>query len=193
MSGNLKTRVLIGSGVLLLLISSAVNVLQAQRIQSLLRTTKAGVSAIGQKASRIIGITTDGQRAIVDFDERRPTVLYYFSPSCGWCERNWANVRALQAAADGRYRLVAVSSDTGLAGYVRQHQLELEVIEGISENVRASYGFYGTPHTVVVDAGGVISHEWRGAFGARIGQQVEELFGLALPGVQTSEPSTARK
>lgn len=192
MSVDAKTRVLIGSGLLLLLVSSAVNVLQAQRIQSLLRTTGVGASVIGQKASRIEGVTTDGTRATVSFDERRPTVLYYFSATCGWCERNWVNVQALQDAAAGRYRLVAVSSERGLGEYVRQHQLGVEVIEGISENVRAAYAFYGTPHTVVVDAGGVVTHEWRGAYGARIGRQVEELFGLVLPGVQALEPVAAR-
>lgn len=192
MSVDAKTRVLIGCGLLLLLVSSGVNVLQAQRIHTLLRTATAGASIIGQKATGIVGVRTNGERATVDFDERRPTVLYYFSPTCGWCERNWANVQALHDAAAGRYRLVAVSADQGLAEYMRQRKLGVEVIEGIGENVRTAYAFYGTPHTVVVDAGGVVTHEWRGAYNARIGRQIEELFGLALPGVQVQQPAEAR-
>jgi hypothetical protein len=187
MSSEWKTRVLIGCGLLLLLVSSAVNVLQAQRISSLLSATKTRSSIVGQKASEVLGVTTDGRKTVVTFKERLPTVLYYFSPTCGWCSKNWMNVQALSAASGGRYRVVAVSSEMGLAGYVRKHQLALEVIEGIGENVRASYGFYGTPHTVVVDGDGLVTHEWRGAYAPRISREVEELFGVVLPGLQAPQ------
>ncbi len=41
-----------------------------------------------------------GQRRSVRFDAGLPTVVYFFSPTCGWCERNWDNVLALSAASD---------------------------------------------------------------------------------------------
>jgi hypothetical protein len=189
MSVTVKTRVAIGSGLLLLLVSAAVNVLQAQRIHFLLETTNAGVSGIGKPATPVDGFTLGDRSVTVRFDERRPTVIYYFSPTCGWCERNWANIKALSAAADGRYRLIAVTADRGVSDYARRHDLELEVIEGISENVRAAYAFYGTPHTVVVDAEGVVTHEWRGAFNPRIERQIEELFGIKLPGLAPPVPT----
>jgi hypothetical protein len=183
---------MVGGGLLLLLVSTAVNVLQAQRIQVLLATPRSGASIIGQEATPVAGTSTQGQRATVMFDDHRPTVLYYFSPTCSWCEKNWANVRALHDGAAGRYRLVAVTSERGLEEYARRHQLALDVIEGISEDVRAAYVFYGTPHTVVVDASGVVTHEWRGAFNARIARQIEDLFGVSLPGVQAVQPATER-
>lgn len=191
MSVDSKTRLVFGSGLLLLLISAAVNVLQAQRIQLLLETRSSGTSGIGKRAIPISGFTPNGQSVTIGFDDRRPTVLYYFSATCGWCERNWANIKALDSASAGRYRLVALAADRGLADYARRHELELEVIEGISENVRTAYAFYGTPHTVVVDADGMVTHEWRGAFNPRIERQVEELFGLKLPGLAPL-PTTER-
>lgn len=192
MSVDAKTRVLIGGGLFLLLASTAVNVLQAQRIQVLLSTTRVGATIVGRQATPIAGATTDGRNVTLVFDDHRPTLLYYFSPTCGWCERNWANVQALQEGAQGRYRVVAVSSERGLAEYARRHHLTLDVIEGISEDVRTAYAFYGTPHTVVVDAVGVVTHEWKGAFSPRIARQIEDLFGLSLPGVQAAQPPAER-
>jgi peroxiredoxin len=170
----------------LLLVSTGVNALQAQRIHSLLAATRTGASIVGQMAVPLVGETLDGQRVRLTFNRRRPTVLYYFSGACTWCERNWANVEALDDAASGRYRLVAVSAERGLAEYVRRRNVRLEVVEGISENVRAAFGFYGTPHTVVIDAEGVVTHEWRGAFSPRIERQISELFEISLPGLQST-------
>jgi hypothetical protein len=189
---EMKTRLMVGGCLLLLVVSTTVNVLQAQRIQTLLVATKGGASTIGTEAIPIIGVTVAGERTTVMFKDRRPTVLYYFSPTCGWCERNWANIQALHDGAEGRYRVIAVSSERGLADYVRRHDVAVDVIEGISENVRTAYGFYGTPHTVVVDVEGVVTHEWRGAFSPRISRQIEELFGLRLPGVQAATAGNAR-
>ena len=61
------------------------------------------------------------------FDGVLPTVLYYFSPTCGWCERNWDNVRALSAAAPGRYRFIGLSSTPKIEQFMRDRQLDFEV------------------------------------------------------------------
>jgi len=186
MSVDSRTRVMVAFGLLLLLMSTAVNVLQAHRIRGLLASNKPGTSIIGKRATSISGRTLQGQPTVVALDERRPTLLYYFSSSCGWCERNWANVEALRVAANDRYRVVAISSERGLEGYANRHQLAVDVVEGISENVLESYAFYGTPHTLFIDADGLVTHEWRGAFSSRIARQLEDLFDLSLPGVQES-------
>ena len=44
----------------------------------------------------------------IDFD--RPTVLYFFQPGCGWCDRNYEAVLALLVAQLGAGR-IAMGSD----------------------------------------------------------------------------------
>lgn len=187
MSVDVRNRVLVATGLLLLLSSTAVNVLQAKRIQDLLLVKSGSATQVGLKAVPIEGRTLTGESTQIAFDKRRPTLLYYFSTGCGWCGRNWANVQALHKAARGRYHLVAITSDYGVADYVRRHAVAVDVIEGIGENVRQTYGLYGTPHTLFIDSDGLVTHEWKGAFNTRISRDLESLFGVALPGLDRSE------
>jgi peroxiredoxin len=186
MSADLKTRVIFGACLLLLLASTAVNVLQAQRIQLLLDGTNAVASNVGDVAVPVSGFSRSQEAITVTFNDPLPTVLYYFSTTCGWCDKNWDNIKALNASAAGRYRLVGLTADRGLESYASRHGLDFEIVEGISENIRTAYSFYGTPHTVVVDGEGRITHDWRGAFNPRIERQIGDLFAINLPGLSTS-------
>lgn len=175
----------------LLALSVTVNVMQAQRIRTLV-TVEPTDTLIGRSGGTIEGFTLDGSAVTLEREPGVPVVLYYFSSSCAWCGRNWENVEALVKASEGRYRVIALSSERNLKAFVSRHGLTVDVIEGISDASMARYQFSGTPHTVVVDATGTIAHSWRGAFGARIERQVEELFGVALPGLTAASTATAQ-
>jgi hypothetical protein len=148
----------------LLLISVGVNVLQAARITSLLETRTGPVASIGAPAPIVDGLAPGGVPARVAFDDGRPTVLYYFSSACGWCDRNWANVAALAAAGGDRFRLVAVTAERDVQAFADERRLGFEIVQGISDETRRAFGFRGTPHTVVVSSQGLIAHEWLGAY-----------------------------
>jgi peroxiredoxin len=173
----------------LLVVSVGVNVLQAKRIRTLVDPELPAPAVLGHQAPAIPALTPRGEPATIQFDGR-PTLVYYFSPSCPWCERNWANVRALAAAANGRYRVVAITADTHLGAFAQTHALNFEVYGGVSAESREAYGFHGTPQTVVVSSQGIVSHSWTGVFIGRQARQIESLFGVTLPGV-TAAPAGA--
>lgn len=171
-------------GVLLLLVlSTGVNVAQAQRIRTLVSQTGARNLLIGKRVRIAAAASLDGRRAELRFDRGLPTVFYYFSSACGWCERNWANIAALSEAAGDRYRVVAVSAEKGLKPFVEKKGLRLEVFEQLSDETVTALHLAGTPTTLVIGADGVITHAWYGAYSERLSRQIEELFGVALPGL----------
>jgi hypothetical protein len=174
-----------GRAILLaiLLVSVGVNVLQAARISSLLETRTGPVAPIGAPARVVEGMALSGEPGRIAFDDGRPTVIYFFSSRCGWCDRNWANVEALAAAGGDRFRLVAVTAERDVRAFADERGLALEILQGISEDTRRAFGFRATPHTVVVSSQGLITQEWLGAYdrGARRG--IERLFEVTLPGL----------
>lgn len=175
------------TGVLLLLVlSTAVNVAQAQRIRTLVNQTGERSLLVGKRVRTAEASSLEGKRIELSFDRGVPTVFYYFSSTCGWCERNWANVEALSQAAGGRYRVVAASTEKGLRPYVDRKGLRVEVVEQLSEETVIGLRLGGTPTTIVIGADGVITHEWRGAYSERLGRQIEDVFAISLPGMTGS-------
>src|SRR5438874_35318 len=54
--------------------------------------------------------TSSGDRTVLRFSsDERPTVLYFISPACVWCERNVASIRQLAQQRGQSYRFVAIS------------------------------------------------------------------------------------
>ncbi len=180
-------------GAVLLVLSACVNVLQAQKIRGLVGFADKKGALVGTKAPPIEARTPDGQPVRMTFDAGLPTVLYYFSPTCGWCDRNWTNLEAVAANAKNRYRVVAITSAQGIQSYAEKHALRVEVLEALPENVLDAYRFAATPHTVVVDAYGFVTHEWQGAFMNGVANRVEDLFGLVLPGLSPTRASERPK
>jgi len=172
----------LGATLLLLLLSTGVNVLQAQRIHSLVSANPSVSSVVGRTVKSLTGLSLDGSPVDISLRADRPTVVYFFSSKCKFCDMNWTNIQALASAAMGRFRVVAVSTERGLRGYLAARHVTVEVLEGISDNTRESFGFSGTPHTVVVSFEGLVTHEWRGAYTPRMQRQIEDLFDVALPG-----------
>src|SRR5262245_12844082 len=57
-----------------------------------------------------------------------PTVIYFFSPDCHWCDRNLDNIRALAQTAHDRFRFVGVSlRNEDLQTYLAQSKLPFAV------------------------------------------------------------------
>ena len=179
--------------VLLLVLSMGVNVAQAHRIRALASQTGPRSLLVGKRALTLQASSLDGRRVELAFDRGLPTVLYYFSSTCGWCERNWANVAVLSDGAADRYRVVALSAEKGLKPFAEKKGLRVEVLEQVSEEAVMSLGLSGTPMTIVVGADGVITHEWRGAYAERLGRQIEDLFGVSLPGLTPPQSAASRQ
>src|SRR5690349_10242991 len=116
----------------------------------------------------------------------RPAILYTFSPSCTWCERNLANARLLATSSAPSYAFVAVAlGEEGLGAYVEQRGLEWTIVKDVPPEVRLAYKMFSTPYTVVIDPSYTVLHAWRGAFGGTVARDVENSFGVKLPGLVT--------
>ena len=167
----------------LLMLSVGVNVLQARRIKTMVDARAAAVSSVGHQVVPLEGFSTEGVPVRRSVARDVPTVVYYFSPTCVWCERNWDNIRALDQGAQGRYRVLLVTRARGVRQYLAERGLNVEVVEGVSETTVEAYKLNGTPQTIVASIEGIVTHDWRGAFTPRIERKIEGLFGVALPGV----------
>jgi peroxiredoxin len=130
--------------------------------------------------------TLGGGQSTLAFDGRR-TILYYFSPTCGWCEKNWLNVKALAAATDGRVRFVGVSTNRNIEVYARERGLTFELFAEPNPEVAQAFQLRGTPQTIVISAQGVVEASWRGAYGPPQQKAIERMFGVLLPGLRTPD------
>jgi len=190
MSATLKSQATI-IGAILLGLSAGINAAQAYRIHSLTGATPAS-TLVGRAADPLEGYGLDGQPTVVTLRGAVPTVVYFFSPSCAWCRENWPNIAALRAAANGRYRVLAVSSARDLRPLLDEAAPGIDAVEGISENTVQAFQVRRTPRTLVVSTDGLITHDWLGAYTPRIERQIEDLFGVALPGVHPTSAVAAR-
>lgn len=136
----------------------------------------------------LAGSWIDGSPAVIDFKkEVLPVVLYVFSPSCHWCERNRANLQAIVAASRGRHRFIGVSMRrAGTAEYLRQEALDFPVLLDLSEESAQRWKFNATPQTIVVGPGGRLIHNWVGAY-AENEWDVSAYFRTKLPGLLPEE------
>jgi peroxiredoxin len=176
---------------LLLLFSSAtLNVIQAVRSSERTRVHSAALKP-GDVAPRFTVRTLDGRPMEID-PAVGPTVLYYFSPTCRWCDRNLLNLKALMAQTDGRYRFVGLSSSSNVANYLRDRRLVLDTFTSVSPEATSQYDLGGTPHTVVIGAGGRITHVWAGAFAGALQPAVERAFNITLPGLLAAPEDQSR-
>lgn len=123
----------------------------------------------------------------------RPVILYAFSPSCSWCERNLNNAREVARQTEGRYEFVAVAlNENGLEEYVRQRSLgDWLVVRDLSDDTRRGYHFGGTPETIVVGLGGSVVNAWFGAYTKNVAKSIEETLGVKLPGLVPLEVAAA--
>ena len=169
--------------IVLLLMSAGLNALQARRIRELVAPSSRQTAQVGKMAPALTGLTLSGQLQTIRFNDREPTVIYFFSPGCRWCEQNWANVRALSSASEGRFRLVAVAAESNLRDFARARDLNFEILENVSADTLKAFGLAATPHTLVISSQGQISHEWAGAFQGRRQRAIEAFFEVRLPGL----------
>jgi peroxiredoxin len=114
------------------------------------------------------------------------TVFYVFSPSCGWCDKNLANLHALASAAGNRYRIVGVSLDASVDSYLRSNKITFPVVVRPSARTVATYGLGTTPQTIVLSPSGAVLKVWQGAYGEKIAEEVSKFFSIELPGLQSN-------
>jgi hypothetical protein len=168
----------------LLIVSLGLNLLQNQRLQGTAHAREQ-LPLPGTRLPAIDVVSAGAQEMRLEYNAQSlPTILYYFSPSCGWCERNWNSVSALERATRGRYRFVAVTTAGETARRDRASRLPVPTYWGLSESQRLAHEFAGTPHTVAVSPDGRVLQSWSGAYVRNVRVDVERYFQVQLPEVK---------
>jgi thiol-disulfide isomerase/thioredoxin len=177
----------------LLAASASLNVLQVYRSRDLAaaleKRSPAGTLKVGE-AVRPLSVT-DAEGRTVEIggsgdSARRATVVYVFSPECGWCKRNAASIEKLARSAAGKYRFVAVSlAPVSPAQYEEARKLGFPVITELPAEIAAAYKFQSTPETVVISPQSKVVKVWLGAYLGETRKDVEKFFSVSLPDLET--------
>jgi hypothetical protein len=162
----------------LLGLSLTVNVVQYSASPSIPRSEQLEV---GTKVPAFDGKTLEGQSIAIS---PSATVLYLFSPSCVWSERNQQNAEYLSEQLPSGYSFVPVAlTAEGVREFLAAKGLEWSVIVPGADTAKA-YHLSVTPTTIVVKEDGVIEHVWIGAYSGHVARSIENAFALELPGLQ---------
>ncbi len=131
-------------------------------------SSSAGIS-LGNDAKSIAAENSLGEPLSVRFPARLPLILYFFSPDCGWCERNFESASALARRTEGRFRFIALSvDDEGLSSWMNLRRPRFEVLHNLTFRSAAAYPVRLTPTMLVVSSSGKIERVWTGAFRGRV-------------------------
>lgn len=138
----------------------------------------------GTLVPEIVGLGADGSPATLHYNETGvPTVLYVFTPQCGWCKKNLANFHALIDQAGGRYRVVGIAlTRQDLDAYIRNENLRILILADVRGDVRDTYRLGGTPETIVVSPASKVLKVWSGAYEGHLQAEIEKFLQVRLPG-----------
>ncbi len=123
-----------------------------------------GIQA-GTQVTDLRGVDASGKAATVVVTGQRRTVLLVFSPTCGYCEKNWPKWHALLGRIGRGANVALVNLGADLPdSYLAQHQATgHQLLTRLEPSSRNEYRFNLTPQTILVGAGGVIEKVWTGA------------------------------
>lgn len=187
-----KARAWTPGGVLLLCLglSLTLNVLLARRTgeqrRLIDRIRIENQPLQNQAVPPLVGTDVAGQPVSLTYsDTSQPTVLYVFSPGCGWCAKNHENTVALMEQLQTNFRIVGVAlSSEGLEDYLRRNPMNCPIVTNIDSQLVDTYRLGVTPQTIVVSTDGVVQRNWRGAYKDDYQRQMQEYFQISLPSMK---------
>lgn len=168
----------------ILSVSLSLNVVNGWRLEEIShRRPLAGVQ-VGTSFNQAPVIDLVGQKQTLAFNDNRNTLLYVFSPTCVWCERNRQNFESLVKAKHSDYRIIAIAlHTTDLATYVKRAEPTFEIYYVGSSTERSELGLLFTPELVILDTHGVVKKKWQGAWRDDNASDIERAFNVKLPGL----------
>lgn len=176
--------------VLTLSISLGLNVYFAWKIRKTSIRTFPEIKVNDKLPSPLLLLDADGKSVRLGFDDPRPTVLYVLSPLCSWCKRNEANIKKISELAGSRFRFVGLSLvSTNLKEYVAEGRAPFPVYRVQSQDQAVRMGLGSTPTTIVITPGARVEKVWTGAYMSENVKQIEEFFGVKLPGLEELDGS----
>ena len=114
------------------------------------------LSASGQVAPELSGITLAGEPYDLARAQSRPALVYFFAPWCKVCAASAGNLERLRRWRDeSELEMVAVALDWGaveeVRAYVERHELDLPIVLG-DASVARNWQIYAFPSYYVLDS-----------------------------------------
>lgn len=171
----------------LLICSVSVNVVMARKVTSLRgvisELKEDALLKVGASVPAVQVTSINGEELTFDPRGTTPTLVYVFAPSCGWCSRNVANIKAIQAGAQDRFRVVGLTlSAEGLDRHVAEVGYTFPIFT-MNNDTRQRLKLGGTPQTLWIGPDGRLLKNWRGAYQGSLKKDVETQLRLTLPGL----------
>ncbi len=132
-------------------------------------------------------------KTVIDWtSNRKPVAIYVFTPSCIWCKRNLANIKAIADAHLSDYQLVGISlSSEGLEEYLKNNLLSFPIyIKPEETNGRTFVIGTTTPQTLIIGTDGRVRDVWLGAYGPDLQKRIEATLKVQLPGLLMADMMT---
>jgi len=107
-------------------------------------------------------------------------LIYIFSPTCRWCEKNVAGIQDLAKKVSPEYDVVGlVQSPDGMTEYLARHSLSFPIVVDNDPADMAALGFQGTPQTILIVDGKIV-HNWSGAFQGKVRESIQGTLGVSI-------------
>lgn len=110
--------------------SLGVNVLQGVRIVQIQTGSVGQADMKGKRLDDVRARDMNGQDATISLrsNSRKPKIVYFFSPSCIWCQRNAVHLNELVAHVGSKYDFIGISlSSRGLSQFISENHLGFPV------------------------------------------------------------------
>lgn len=181
--------------VFLLVVSVVCNVFLSRKIERLNRAVYVAESVQNLTAGTVVPALEvkdlSGKDIRINYsDDRRPTIIYVFTPQCMWCTRNLENIKLLSNNLNESYRVIGISlTSEDLSGYLAKNQFTFPIYIEPSTATKTNFKLGATPKTIVVSVEGKILKTWSGAYMGDLKSEIEEFFHLELPGFKEERAS----
>jgi peroxiredoxin len=145
------------------------------------------VLAAGARAPALYAEQIDGTRVTIDWAESsKPWILYVFSPSCVWCQRNENNFETIVRSHQSDHRIVGLSTTSKhIREYTEKHRLTYPVYANPDPSKSPFYAQAMTPTTYLISPRGIVLAVWRGAYSGAVKKGIEAKLNVQLPGLKT--------
>lgn len=145
--------------------------LEVERSQSLVAGVRLPAMTMLDDKNNPVTIRFDNQK--------QSSVVYVFTPKCGWCAKNLPDFEKLYGFRQHDYRFIVVSlSGDGLAEYLQSSGLKMHVYSKPLQSDQDLYHLGSTPQTIVIGPDGVVQKSWEGAYQDNIFTEVQDYFKL---------------
>src|SRR5688572_17072167 len=97
--------------LVLLMVSLSLNVYLGWKVKGPRRTSAAlqnsATLSLGTTVQPITATSLSGKQETISYaDHGKPTVVYVFTPTCVWCERNTQNINAIAGLKGESFRII---------------------------------------------------------------------------------------